>query len=206
MGELVRKTGGQLVAWCGSPRRRSADRLLTVTGLVRMFLAALSALGFFVISSSGTAPAGAEEWGGIEPGVTPMQDVRERFGAPSKETHAKVEGYNTTEWVYEDARAPGGIKKMTVSFGLLTPQGYKPTLVRMLRLEPQSMVFGRATVIQGYGVPDGTSMQNDQEVFFYKSGLLATLDKAGEEAVLLTFTPPQLDVSPPPSSPAAPKR
>ncbi len=26
------------------------------------------------------------------------------------------------QWVYEGARAPGGIKRMTVDFGLLTPQ------------------------------------------------------------------------------------
>jgi len=175
-----------------------------VTDLVRMLLATLPAVGFFVISSSGTTFA--EDWGGIEPGLTPMQEVRERFGAPSKETHEKVEGYNTTEWVYEDTRAPGGIKRMTVSFGLLTPQGYKPTLVRVLRLEPQSMVFGRATVIQGFGVPDAISVQNDQEIFFYKSGLLAVIDKDGVEAVLLTFTPPQPGASPPASAPAAPKR
>jgi hypothetical protein len=146
-------------------------------------------------------PALAEEWGGIEPGVTPMQEVRARFGAPSKETHSKVEGYDTTEWVYEDALAPVGIERMTVSFGILTSQGYKATLVRVLRLEPRHLIFGRATVIQAFGVPDGISTQNDQEIFFYKSGLLATLDKEGVGAVLLIFTPPQPAVSAPSGAP-----
>jgi hypothetical protein len=148
--------------------------------------------------------ASAEGWGGIEPGVTTIEQVRARYGTPSKETHAKVEGYDTTEWVYEDTRAPGGIQKMTVGFGLLTPQGYKPPLVRVLRLEPKTMVFGRATVIQAFGVPDGMTTQNDQAIFFYQSGLIVTFDKEGDEAVLLSFTPPQ-PASPPPS-PAAPKR
>ena len=44
---------------------------------------------------------------------------------------------------------------MTVDYGLLTPQGYKPTVVRVLRLEPKPKIFGRNTVIQAWGVPDG---------------------------------------------------
>jgi len=163
-----------------------------------MLVATMVCLLAFAMSAS------AEEWGGIEPGVTTIEQVRARYGAPSKETHAKVEGYDTTEWVYEDTRAPGGIQKMTVSFGLLTPQGYKPALVRVLRLQPTSKVFGRATVIQGFGVPDGMTTENDQDIFFYQSGLIVTFDKEGDEAVLLSFTPPQ-PASPPPS-PAAPKR
>jgi hypothetical protein len=46
-----------------------------------------------------------------------MPEVSARFGAPSRQTHAKVEGYDTTEWVYEDTRAPDGIRKMIVNFG-----------------------------------------------------------------------------------------
>ena len=147
------------------------------------------------------SPAPAEEWGGIEPGVTSLEAVRSRYGAPTKETRAKVEGYDTTQWVYEQAQAPGGIQRMTIDYGLLTPQGYKPTVVRLIRLEPKSMVFGRSTVMQAFGVPDGTSTQNDQEIFFYKSGLLITFNKDGDEAIVLNFTPPQPD-----QPPAAPKR
>ena len=56
--------------------------------------------------------------------------------------------------------------------------------------------------IQAWGVPDGISQQNDLDVFFYKAGLLVNFDKEGDEAALLTFTPPQPDTPPP----AAPKR
>ena len=65
-----------------------------------------------------SAPAPAEEWGGIEPGVTTVDAVRSRYGAPTKETHAKVEGYDTLQWVYEGAQAPGGIQRMTIEYGL----------------------------------------------------------------------------------------
>jgi len=98
---------------------------------------------------------------------------------------------------------------MTVDYGLLTPQGFKQTAVRVLRLEPKPKIFGRNTVIQGFGVPDGISDQDGQDTFFYKSGLLVTFDKTGSEAVLLNFTLPQPDAPaarPAPASPGAPKR
>ncbi|HEU4438083.1 MAG TPA: hypothetical protein VFT36_02465 [Methylomirabilota bacterium] len=149
---------------------------------------------FVALTLAGSpTPAPAEEWGGIEPGVTTLDAVRSRYGAPTRETHAKVEGYDTTQWVYESAQAPGGIQRMTIDYGLLTPQGYKPNVVRVIRLEPKTMVFGRNTVVQGFGVPDGISTQDGQEIYFYKSGLLVTFNKEGTEAVILNFTPPQPD-------------
>ncbi|HEX5530184.1 MAG TPA: hypothetical protein VFZ82_11505, partial [Methylomirabilota bacterium] len=75
-------------------------------------------------------------------------------------------------------------------------------VVRVLRLEPRPKVFGRKTVIQGWGVPDGITKHNEMDVFFYKSGLLVNFDKAGDEAALLTLTPPQPDTP----APATPKR
>jgi hypothetical protein len=160
------------------------------------------------LALGGPRPAAAEEWGGIEPGVTTIEQVRARYGAPSKETRAKVEGYETVQWVYEESRAPGGLQKMTVDYGLLTPQGYKQTVVRVLRLEPKPKIFGRNTVVQAWGVPDGIN-QGEQDSFFYRSGLVVTFDKSGEEAVLLNFTPPQPEqpaARPAPGAPAAPKR
>jgi len=154
-------------------------------------------------------PASALDWGGIEPSVTTIEQVRARYGAPSKESRAKVEGYDTIQWIYEGARAPGGIQRMTVDYGLLTPQGFKQTAVRVLRLEPKPKIFGRNTVIQGFGVPDGISNQDGQDTFFYKSGLVVTFDKTGNEAVFLNFTPPQPDgpaSRSAPASPGAPKR
>lgn len=152
-------------------------------------------------------PASALDWGGIEPGVTTIEQVRARYGAPSKESRAKIESYDTIQWVYEGAQAPGGIQRMTVDYGLLTPQGYKQTVVRVLRLEPKPKIFGRNTVIQGFGVPDGISNQAGQDTYFYRLGLVVTFDKAGTEAVLLNFTLPQPEApAARPASPTAPKR
>ena len=88
-------------------------------GRARALLAGLAVAGLLV----GPAGTGAEEWGGIEPGVTTIEQVRARYGAPSKETRAKVEGHDTIQWVFEDARSPGGVQRLTVDYGLLTPQG-----------------------------------------------------------------------------------
>ena len=72
-------------------------------------------------------------------------------------------------------------------------------MVRLLRLEPKSKIFGRNTVIQAWGVPDGMSKQNEMDVFFYRSGVLVNFDKEGDEATLITLTLPQPDA--PPSAP-----
>ncbi|HSE04336.1 MAG TPA: hypothetical protein VLK35_09325 [Methylomirabilota bacterium] len=149
-------------------------------------------------------PGSAEEWGGIDPGVTTLEQVRARYGAPSRESRAKVDNYDTVQWVYEEARAPGGLHRMTVDYGLVTPQGYKPTVVRVLRLEPKLKVFGRNTVLQGWGTPDGVSRQGEQESIYYRIGLVVTFNKEGTDAVLMTFTPPQPDTPTP--APAAPRR
>ena len=170
-------------------------------GRARTLLAGLVVAGLLV----GPAGAGAEEWGGIEPGVTTIDQVRARYGAPSKETRAKVEGHDTIQWVFEDARAPGGVQRLTVDYGLLTPQGYKQTVVRAFRLEPKPKVFGKNTVAQGWGPPDAIGSQNDQETFFYQSGLIVIFNKDGTDAIVLTFTPPQPD-APARPAPAAPKR
>jgi hypothetical protein len=147
------------------------------------------------------APAGAsgEEWGGIEAGVTTLEQVRARYGAPSREARVKVETYDTLQWVYEGARVPSGFVRMTVDYGLLTPQGFKPDLVRVLRLEPKPKVFGRNTVMQAWGDPDWVGTENNAETIIYKSGLVVTFNPEGD-AILLTLTPPQ------PDPPAAPKR
>ena len=173
--------------------------------VVRRLLASLTLVG--LILSPAVRPAAAAEWGGIEPGVTTIEEVRARFGAPSKESRQKIEGYDTIEWVYEDARAPEGIQRMTVGYGLLTPQGYKQTVVRVLQLEPKLNIFGPNTVREAWGVPDGVSTHNDQETLYYKSGLIVTMNKEGNQAVLLSFTVPQPEQPPTsPAAPAAPKR
>lgn len=171
-------------------------------GRARAFLAALAVAGLL-----GAPAAAAEEWGGIEPGITTIDQVRARYGAPSKETRAKEQGYDTMQWVFEDARAPGGIQRLTVDFGLLSPQGYKQTVVRAFRLEPKPKIFAKNTVAQAWGPPDAIASQNEQETFFYKSGLVVIFTKDGTDTVLMTFTPPQPDApAPTGSAPAAPRR
>jgi hypothetical protein len=95
---------------------------------------------------------------------------------------------------------------MTVGFGLLTPAGYKPNVVRVFRLEPKPHIFPRRTVINGWGVPDGVSTDTGQVVFFYKIGLLVTFDKDGENAKVLDFAPSQSDRPVPSASPTPPQR
>ena len=172
-----------------------------MAGRRRALLAAVALAGLLLAGG----PGAAEEWGAIEPGVTTTEQVRARYGAPSKETRAKVEGHDTIQWVFEDARAPGGVQRLTVDYGLLTPQGYKQTVVRAFRLEPKPKIFGKNTVAQAWGPPDAIGMQNEQETFFYKSGLVVIFTKEGDDTVLMTFTPPQPD-APAGPAPAAPKR
>ena len=152
------------------------------------------------------APALAADWGGVEAGVSTLEQVRDRYGAPSKETRAKVEGYDTVQWTYEGPRVPAGLIRMVMDFGLLTPAGYKVNVVRAFRLEPKPHIFPRRAVISGWGVPDGVSTETGQVVFFYKIGLLVTFDKDGENAKILDFAPPQPDKPAPPASPTPPKR
>jgi hypothetical protein len=150
-------------------------------------------------------PAAASDWGGIVPGVTTVDQVRDRHGEPSAETRPKIEGYDTRQWVYEGAQAPVGIKRMTVDFGFVAGALYKPNVVRLLTLEPKPLMFGKNTVIQGWGVPDGIADRKDGgSTLVWKDGLIVTLDKEDKDSVSMIFSVPQpLSPSAPP---AAPKR
>jgi len=172
-----------------------------------MTRAALVRLALLTALLVAPPPARASEWGGIDPGVTTQDQVRARYGEPSKTTAAKVEGYDTLRWEYEGDRAPEGIVRMTVDLGILAPGGYKANVVRLLTLEPKPWIFGRKTVIEGWGVPDGVSeSKNGSPVrLLWKDGLLVTLDPEGTMAVMMVFSPPQPDI-PAPAPGAAPKR
>jgi len=141
-------------------------------------------------------PAPASEWGNIQPGVTTLQQVQDTYGKPTKETKAKVDGYDTVQWVYERSQAPQGIVRMTVDFGLLASDGYKPTVVRLLKLEPSQWIFGRKTVVEGWGPPDGIGKGQGIETFFYKEGLFVVFDSEGDQAVSMIFSIPQPDAIP----------
>ena len=135
----------------------------------------------------------AAEWGGITPGESAAETVRARYGNPSRESRQTLESYPTIQWVYEGARAPVGMKRMVVDFGLLAPQGYRPTVVRSMMLEPKPGVFRRGIVIDGWGTPDRIGTEQEQEVFYYASGLVVYFAKGGADAVTMLFTIPQTE-------------
>ena len=139
----------------------------------------------------------AEQWGGIEPGESTMAVVKSLRGSPSRTTKQKVDNYDTEEWVYEDARAPAGIRRLTVDFGLVTPAGYRPDLVRSLRLDPKPGAFDKDSVTTGWGPPVGVGKEGEVEFYFYKEGLFVYFAKDGHGVATMTFTPPQL---PPPGA------
>ncbi len=143
--------------------------------------------------------AGAAEWGGITPGASTQETVRARYRAASHQSRETLEGYETTRWVYEGAQAPAGLKRMVVDFGLVTPEGYRPTLVRSVLLEPKPRIFDRLTVLDGWGLPDRAGIEEDHEVFFYRSGLIVSFTTEGTDAQSLLFVIPQRE---PPSKPA----
>jgi hypothetical protein len=152
--------------------------------------------------------AEASEWGGIEPGVTTMAQVRQRYSPPVKETKTKVEGYDTVEWIYEGSRAPTGMIRVVVEFGLLVAGAYKADVVRAFRLDPKRWIFGQTTIVDGWGVPDRSWAEDDKVFFFYRDGLLVTFEKDGQNVLSMYFALPARNQpasgSPPPASPPSP--
>jgi hypothetical protein len=164
----------------------------------------IRALGLLALVLFWPTLATASGWNNVDPGITTTVEVRERFGAPSRETHAKVEGYDTTQWIYEGSRAPAGILRITVDFGILTPAGYKPTTVRLLKLEPKPLIFGRNTVVEGWGIPDGIGDAEGLMTFFYRDGLFVVFDKAEGSATSMIFSVPQPEPAKPGTSSSPP--
>jgi len=171
-----------------------------VRGLRLSLLAAALIIAALALLSG---PAAAADWGGIEPGVTTAEQLRERYGPPTKETKHKVEGYDTFEWLYEGRQAPVGFIRMVAEFGLLTPSGYSPSVVRLLRLDPKPFIFGRDTILDGWGVPDRVGVKDERELFVYRSGLVVTFDQNGALATSLYFTVKQPDEAPAVPAPSA---
>jgi hypothetical protein len=142
-------------------------------------------------SLAGAVGALAAEWSTIVPGVSTMEAVKARFGAASKTSVQKQDGYDVAEWLYEGAAAPVGFIKLTVEFGLLTPLGFRADVVRDFMLSPKPGIFTRDTVIGGWGVPDRIGREGESDVFLYQHGLVVYFTKDGWEAQLMVFTPPQ---------------
>ena len=102
-------------------------------------------------------PALAAEWGLIRPGVSTTKTVRERYGAPSRTEHVKIDKYDTERWIYEDEKAPSGIVRMTVDFGLVHDDKYRAEVVRVLQLEPHGGTFNRGVMATAGASPTATA-------------------------------------------------
>jgi len=135
--------------------------------------------------------AHAAEWDAVRPGESTQSTVRAQFGQATKVSSQKLEGYDTVQWVYEGDQAPKGMIRVTIDFGLLTPQGYRPDFVRQMILEPRRGIFTRNTVVAGWGRPDVADVEGDAKVFRYRSGLFVYFDREGWIAERMYFTPPQ---------------
>lgn len=133
--------------------------------------------------------ASGEGWMGVEPGKSNKASVRAVFGQPSREVAKKEEGYNTSEWLYEGTRAPVGSTKLVIEFGLLKGQTFQADTVRALTYSPKPNIFPAPAIFEGWGPPDkrGTDSKG-QVVFFYRRGLIVTLDKQGQETIEMLFT------------------
>lgn len=135
--------------------------------------------------------AQAAEWGTIIPGTSTMDSVKAMYGAPSKTSTTKIEGYDSAKWVYEGSRTPTGIRRLIVDFGILKSSAYKPDIVRTFTLEPRPGIFQRAAVVSGWGEPSSVGREGTVPYFFYEEGLFVFFDKDGWEAERLVFTLPQ---------------
>ena len=144
-----------------------------------------------VVVLGAPAVARAASWGGIEPGETTLEQVRGDYGMPSKETRQKTEGYDTTTWTYEGAKAPGGMNRMVVEFGILKPDGFKPNLVRLFVVEPKPTIFAVQTIVDGWGLPSATGEDGGSPTMFYEAGLVVMFNKQTHWAESLIFTVPQ---------------
>jgi len=179
----------------GAPTRAETARLWDIKGMRSIrFIAAILGLALAL-----PAAACAAGWGGIEPGETTLEQVRERYGAPSKETKQKIDTYDTVTWIYEADKSPAGINRMVVDFGILKPDGFKPNLVRVFVIEPRPTIFAVQTVVDGWGTPTATGDSNGYPTIAYEAGLVVVFDKQSLWAESMTFTVPQ----PLPRSPAA---
>ncbi|HUF93568.1 MAG TPA: hypothetical protein VMR23_14415 [Candidatus Limnocylindria bacterium] len=146
------------------------------------------------------APAAASEWGGLVPGATTMDEVRARYGGPTRTDAQKTDGYDTASWTYEGAQAPTGMKRMVVDFGLVDAGQFRRDVVRTFRLEPNLGAFDRRTILAGWGPPTRSGREADGDVFIYAEGLIVHFEKDNFRPRLMMFTPPQ-PLDPPPAKP-----
>jgi hypothetical protein len=135
---------------------------------------------------------GAENWGGLTPGETMRPGLETLYGRPSRERMLVEEGQTVAEWTYAGERAPKGLERMVISFGLAVGGRFVPDVVRSITLYPKPHVFALRAISSGWGRPDaiGTEEATGRPTFEYRTrGLFIILDKTGSWAEFLLFGP-----------------
>ena len=143
---------------------------------------------------AGTRDGAAETWGGLTPGETLRSGVESLYGRPSRERPLVEEGRTVAEWTYAGDRAPRGLERMVISFGLASGATFNPDVVRSIAIYPKPHVFSLRAISNGWGPPDavGTEEATGRPSFHYRTrGLLIIFDKTGAWAEMLLFGPPQ---------------
>jgi hypothetical protein len=138
------------------------------------------------------ATVSADGWGGITPGVTTRREVETRYGRPTRERAVTEAGRTGAEWTYASERAPQGLERLVVSFGLLRGSRFEGDVVRGFVLYPKPRVFTVNAITNGWGKPTaiGTDQATGRPAFRYDAkALLVILDPSGEWAEVLMFAP-----------------
>lgn len=152
------------------------------------------ALALVAVLLAVAGDVGAESWGGLTPGETVRSGVEALYGRPSRERSLVEEGRTVAEWTYAGERAPRGLERMVVSFGLMAGGGFAPDVLRSVALYAKPKVFPLRVISTGWGPPDavGTEEATGRPSFHYRTrGLLIILDKTGVWAEFLLFGPRQ---------------
>jgi hypothetical protein len=168
--------------------------MIEIGGAARRLAGPLLALVLF----GWAATAAADGWGGLVAGVTTRREVETRYGRPTRERAVTEAGRTGTEWTYASERAPQGLDRLVVSFGLLRRSRFEADVVRSFALYPKPRAFTVTAITNGWGTPSaiGTDQSTGRPAFRYdskgmggKGTLLVVLDPTGEWAEMLMFAP-----------------
>jgi hypothetical protein len=151
-------------------------------------------LALMVVALGAAEELRAESWGGLTPGETLRGGVESVYGKPSRERSLVEEGRTVAEWTYAGDRAPRGLERMVINYGLASSAAFNPDVVRAIVLYPKPHIFSLRSISSGWGLPDGvgTEEATGRPSFHYRTrGLLIIFDNSWSWAEVLLFAPPQ---------------
>lgn len=151
---------------------------------------AVSIAGLIVLGAATLASAAG--WGGITPRETTRREVEVRYGRPTRERQVTEGTLTGAEWTYSGDRAPKGLDRMVVGFGLVREGGFAPDVVRSLTLYPKPRVFTALELMAGWGKPDaiGSDEETGRMMLRYDAkGILIVLDRSAQWAETIVFAP-----------------